>query len=51
MAGFDGLGAGCSLNFVDPCIEVVITCAGNEWLVMKLQKENNGPLKLHVNKE
>lgn len=44
-----GLGAGYSLNFVDPCIKIAITYAGNEWLMTKLQEKNNGPLKLqHV---
>jgi len=40
-----GLGAGCSLNFVDSYIRVVISCARNEQLVVKLEEENNGPFK------
>lgn len=43
--------AGCWLNFLDLCIEVMITCAGNEWQMIKLQEENNVSLKLqHVEK-
>lgn len=46
-----GLGASYLLNFADLYSKVVVTCAGNEWLMMKLQEENNGPLKLqHVKK-